>query len=136
MSGLGLAVGQNSGNQSQEGIFLQLLTRIVVALEGPGNPYAVSAWTTAGDLVIAMAFPSLRNGTISIRQAIPAAINVTLAPTAGPWIIVDGAGVAAADSITVLPPAGFTIQGGASYVINTDWGSAIFVLDGTNYIVA
>jgi hypothetical protein len=127
--------GQAAGFQAQFNLLLKLLAQIAGTLSGPGNPYGVSAWTIAGNLVISTAFPSLQNGTISIRQAIAAAINVTLPGYGGPWTIVDGAGVAAAHNITVLAPAGFTIEGGASFVISANWGAAMFVLDGTNYIV-
>lgn len=131
----GSGSGESAGGQAQYGVFLQLLTIIAEALSGGTNPFAVSAYTAAGDLVIATAFPTLKTGTISIRQTVPAAINVTLPPSGGPWIISDGAGVAAADNITVKPPAGKTILGTTSYVINTNWGTQTFILDGNNYIL-
>lgn len=128
--------GQAAGSQAQFANLLQILTKILAALTPPPNPYAVQPWTAAGDLVIATAFPDLTAGMFSIRQGTAAAINVTLPNSGGPWGVADGAGVAAADNITVLPPAGFTILGTSSYVISTDWDAALFVLDGTNYIVA
>lgn len=129
------ASGESAGSQAQYGIFLQLLTQIAEALTGGTNPFSVSAWTTAGNLVISTAFPTLKAGTISIRQTTPAAINVTLPASGGPWIIADGAGVAATDNITVLPPSGKTILGTTSYVISTNWGVQTFILDGNNYIL-
>lgn len=126
--------GQDAGSQAQSGILLQLLTRIATALEGPGNPDAVYAFAGPGNLDIGAAYPNLQNGTIVIDQTTPAALNVTLPSAGGPWTVADGAGVAAVDNITVLAPAGKTINGGASKVINTNWGSFKFVLNGTNYI--
>lgn len=127
--------GESAGGQAQFGILLQQVTRIATSLAGGTNPFSVSAWTAAGALVIATAFPNLKTGTISIRQTVPAAINVTLPASGGPWIIADGAGVAATDNITVLPPAGKTILGTTSYVISTNWGVQTFILDGNNYIL-
>lgn len=129
--------GQAAGSQAQVATYLKLFTRLVTAAEAAnrGNPYAVTPWTGAGDLDLTTAFPSLSSGTISIRQITPAAIAVALKTSGGPWTIVDGAGVAAADNITVTAPVGFTINGAATFVISTNWGSATFVLDGNNYIV-
>lgn len=138
-SGALMLSGEDTGSQSQVAIFLELFTQLVAVAQTvvppAASPYIVTPWVTAGDLVISTAFPTLTTGTISVRQGTPGALNVTLPGAGGPWIILDGAGVAASDHITILPPGGFTINGGASFVINANWGGAICILDGTNYIV-
>ena len=129
--------GEAAGSQAQYNLFLQLLARIVKAIENEptATPYTVFPWTTAGNLNVASAFPGLTTGTISVRQTVPTALNVTLPTSGGPWIVADGAGVAGANHISVLPPGGLTINGsGSAFVISTNWQAAIFILDGTNYI--
>jgi hypothetical protein len=59
----------------------------------------------------------------------------SLAPTEGSYFIVkDESGAAATNNITVATNGG-NIDGAASYVINTNYGSITFVFDGTNYWV-
>lgn len=135
-----LGGGEAAGSQAQFAIYLQLFTQLLAAVQtltpGAASPYIVTPWTTSGALDISTAFPALQTGTISVRQSPAAPVNVTLPAAGGPWIILDGAGVAAADNITVLAPGGLTINGGASKVINTNWGGLLCTLDGTNYIAS
>lgn len=144
MSGVGLldsitGGGQAAGSEAQTNVYLQLFARLVAAAEAAnkGNPYVVRPFTAAGDLNIATAFPGVTTGTVSVRQGTPGAVNVALPTSGGPWIIGDGAGVASADNITVLPASGSgqTINGGSSFVISTDWQFLMFILDGDNWIV-
>lgn len=147
MSGLGqgtalgglAGLGGAAGSQAQFNQHLQALNKLADAAANlpTGTSYQTNSWTAAGDLDIATSFPNSKAGIFSIRQTVPAAINVTLPNTAGPWTVGDGAGVASGDNITVLPPGGNTINGAANFVIATDWKFTTFVLDSgtTNFIV-
>lgn len=130
--------GGAAGGQAQFNLLLQLVRRLVTVFEGQAlqAPYQVYPWTDAGPLDIAAALPRAASGILSIRQGTPAAINVTLPSANGPWTVGDGAGVAGADNITVLPPVGFTINGGASDVISTNWEFKTYVIDGANFIIS
>lgn len=131
--------GEAAGNQAQFGILLQLIQRIVAALEGvvPNNDvWTVYPVTAAGNINLAADYPTVRAGTFSIRKTVPAATTVTLRSEYGPWIVADGAGNASSYPITVDAPGGYTINGAASYILAFDWQSAIFILDGTNFIIA
>jgi hypothetical protein len=50
--------------------------------------------------------------------------------------IIDAAGSAASNNITVTVSGGGTINGSASYVVNTAYGTATFVSNGTFWLVA
>jgi hypothetical protein len=128
---------QNIGGQAQTNAFLQLFKRLVIAEESEAAASALYnqlPFAAAGNLVVATVFPGVAKGTIIIAQTVAAALDVTL-NGAGPWIVVDGAGAAAANHITVKGAGGATILGAASYAITSNWGSATFVLFGTNYLV-
>lgn len=65
-------------------------------------------------------------------------VNVTT-PAAGAgtgqsWTVKDESGAAAANNITITAGTG-TIDGAATFVINTNFGSATFYFTGTNYFV-
>lgn len=128
--------GQAGGSQAQFGNLLVLLTRIVTALENAagGSLYTPYVWTQAGTLDIATVWPNAKTGTIIIQQAVAAALIVKLPATGGPWTIVDGAGVAATDNITVEADGGRTIKGTSSDVLNTNWAAQTYFLNGTNYL--
>ena len=138
-----VGAGQSVGSQAQFGIYLQLIQRIVAALEGSGptpdntNPFTVYPFTGTGDVTIASAFPTALAGTIAIRKITPAATAVNLPSGGGPWLVADGAGVAGTYPITINPPSGFTINGAASFVLAFNWQEAGFILDigASNYIV-
>lgn len=126
-----------AGSLAQFNTYLQLFKRLVVASEALATGQALYnqlPWVSAGNLDVATAFPSASKGTVIINQAVAAALDVTLTG-AGPWIVVDGAGVAAANHITVKGSGGATILGAASYGITSNWGSATFILFGSNYLV-
>lgn len=66
------------------------------------------------------------------------AVNVTTpasgANTGQSWTVKDESGAAAANNITITAGTG-TIDGAATFVINTNFGSATFYFTGTNYFV-
>lgn len=136
INALGMRGGESAGSQAQFSSLLQILTKILEALGGigAGPLYTPYVWAQAGDLDITTVFPNATTGTFIIRQPTPAAINVTLPATGGPWIVADGAGVAATHNITVLASGGRTIKGTSSDVLNTNWESQTYLLDTTNYI--
>jgi len=136
LNALGLQGGAAAGSQAQFSQLLLLLTRIVTALEGAsgGSIYTPYVWTGVGNLDIAMAYPDAKTGTFIIKQATPASITVTLPSTGGPWIVADGAGVAATDNITVEAAGGRTINGTSTNVLNTNWAAQTYLLDTDNYI--
>src|SRR5688572_15018978 len=51
------------------------------------------------------------------------------------WKIIDAKGDAATNAITITPASG-TINGGATYAINANYGAVELVWDGTNYTIA
>jgi len=129
----------SAGQQAQFNQLIQAVNRIGDFLTGQATSaiFVPHIFTGAGNLDIASQFPGLTSGTFPIQQVTPAALNVTLPGSVGPWIVGDGAGVATADNITVLPPAGsgYTINGAANNVISTNWQFRIYLLVGTNYVV-
>lgn len=130
--------GQAAGNQAQTGLLLQLIQRIVAAMEGGlagAGFFTVYPVTTAGNLDIGAQYPLAKSGSFIIRQTVPGPITVTLPPSGGPWFVADGSGVAGANPITVVGSGGDTIQGAASYVLAFNWQSATFILDGGNFVV-
>lgn len=50
------------------------------------------------------------------------------------FLVVDGKGDASSNNITITPSAG-TINGAATYVITTNYGSVSFFCDGTNWLI-
>lgn len=133
-----LANGEAAGSQAQSGILLQLITRIVQALEGGGGgggtgTFDVHPWT-GGNLDIATEFPALSTGTFSIRPGSPGPITVTLPPTNGPWLVNDGSGFCSpSNQITIQSSGGVLIQGVVANFFVSAWQSGIFVLDVANY---
>lgn len=92
------------------------LTRVVVASG------AITV-TTADYIVIV-------NKTVGAASAVAFPAGVT----GQEFIIKDGKGDAAANNITVTPAAG-TIDGAATSVISTNYGSATYVYNGTSWNV-
>lgn len=131
--------GSAAGGQAQFNLHLQAMNKLADAAASlpTGTSFQTYSWTSAGNLTISVSFPNAKAGIFSIRQTVPAAINVTLPTGGGPWTVGDGAGVAAADNITVIPPGGYTINGAANNVINVNWKFKTYVLDQgtTNFIV-
>lgn len=135
----GALAGETSaaGSLAQFNIYLQLFARLVVASEALAagqSLYRQLPWSAAGNLDVATEFPNARQGTVIIDQTVAAALDVTLTGT-GPWTVVDGAGVASGDNITVKGAGGATINGAATYVISNDYGAATFLLYGSDYLV-
>lgn len=68
-------------------------------------------------------------------MTLPDTSSASLKPFFGQsWTFKDESGGAAANNITISPNGG-NIEGAASFVINTNYGSAEVIFDGTNYFV-
>lgn len=135
--GSAIGLGGDAGNQAQFGQLLQLLTQMLIAVQGnvPGqNFFRVYPVIAAGDLDIAATYPNVTSGIFSIRKTVAAATQVTLPATGGPWGIADGDGDAGTNNITVIGPGGYTFSGAASSVLAFNWQFETFVLDGTNFL--
>lgn len=126
----GLQSAGIGGSQAQFGVLLQILTQIQQALQSTSTNsfFSVNALTGVGPYTV-----TAQSGTISVRPAVAAPSTVNI-PAGGPYLIADGNGSAGADNITITPPSGYTIQGSATYTINTNWGSVLLVLDGMNFL--
>lgn len=74
-------------------------------------------------------------GGISIFQSGSPVTTVQLPSTGGPYPIFDGSGNAATYHITVLPPAGYTINGQSSYIFAFNNQSATFYLNLNSTVV-
>lgn len=62
--------------------------------------------------------------------------TITLpAPSTDVFVRVKDNGNALTNNITINPNAAETIDGASSFVINSEYGSAVFVSDGTNWYV-
>jgi hypothetical protein len=80
---------------------------------------------------------ALNEATLIIDKAVGGATQVTLppTPTLGREIrVIDGKGDAASNNITIIPRAG-TVNGGASYIINSAYGAATFYYTGAKWLV-
>jgi hypothetical protein len=75
-------------------------------------------------------------GLVFVRVPVstPGAVNINL-PATGSVRIIDRGPRAGTFPITIIPPSGRTINGGANWVIATDWGVANIIFDGSNYAV-
>jgi hypothetical protein len=126
---------QGTGGLAQGNQLLQLITRIVLSMEGGGGSGAFALFTPtpvtiAGDLTITQT-----TGFFSIRKTVPAITTVNLPVGGTPYIIADGAGNAGTYPITIAPPGGYTIMGAATYVLAFNWQSVGLSLDGSNYLI-
>lgn len=74
-------------------------------------------------------------GGVSVYQSGTSATTVQL-PSGGPYPVFDGSGNAGTYPLTVLPPAGLTINGQTSYILAFNYQSAVFFNDGTQVIVS
>lgn len=125
--------GEAAGSQAQFNIYLQLIQRLVAAIESM-TPSAASPFTnypwTGGNLNISTDFPSILTGTFSLSPASPGPITVTIPPTGGPWLIVDGTGFCSpSNQITIEASGGATVAGVAAYYFVQSRQSGIFILD-------
>jgi hypothetical protein len=74
---------------------------------------------------------------VIVNQTVPTAnvVNLPAAPVLGELhLIKDGSGTAAADNLTVTPAAG-TIDGLATFVMNTNYSAKFFLYNGTEWSV-
>lgn len=134
------ADGQAAGAQAQFNLLLQLMQKIVAALNGTttsNDAFVVYPITAAGDVNIATAYPAVRSGIFSVRKTVPATTTITLPTYGGPWGVADGANTAGIYPITVTPPGGYTIGGAGMppFQLNANGQYATFVLDDTNFLV-
>ena len=127
--------GEQSGGQAQGGILLQLLTRIVLALEGGGGAggglYITYPWA-GGSLDIATVYPNITSGTFILT----AAGTVILPATGGPWIIADGSGFCDPTAQITVQSTGNTVQQATNYYMISAFQAGTFIKDGAsaNYI--
>ena len=123
-------LGQEVGTQAQTNSLVQAVIQISQTLKSAAaqSIFVVTALTEASPYQVTATY-----GVFSVRPATPAASTVNI-PAGGPYFIADGAGTAAAHNITIEGPAGYTISGQSSLVLNTNWGSVLLILDGTNYL--
>lgn len=131
-----LQSGEAGGSQAQFNILLQILTQMLLALQGGGgtnsNPYFVYDWT-GGDLVIATQYPNAKAGTFVLKPVSPGPLTVTMPNTGGPWLIVDGSGFCSPTNQITIAATGGTIRGATDYYFVQPWQSGIFVNDSGNY---
>lgn len=73
---------------------------------------------------------------VSVYQSTAPVTTLQLPTTGGPYPIFDGSENAGSFNVTVLPPAGKTIQGASSYVLTTNGQSVTVYWDGTQYVIA
>lgn len=95
----------------------------------------------AKSLTAAGNFSMLNVGIVFVNKTVGQATTITLPPnpTAGGltpfrWVV-DAKGDAATNNITVVGAAGATIGGAANYVINRNYGAALFAFNGTEWDV-
>lgn len=74
---------------------------------------------------------------IAVDSSVSRTINLPNAPTSRKsYVVKDRVGSASANNITVTTPGGaVTIDGATTFVINTNFGSANFIFNGTSYEV-
>lgn len=97
---------------------------------GSGKVSAIRVVTAAGAITVATT-----DDVVVVNKASGAAtvVNLPATPTTGTqFIIKDGKGDAASNNITVTPAAG-NIDGSATYVLNTNYGSVKLVYNGTQW---
>lgn len=130
--------GQAAGAQAQAGISLQLMRRLVQAVEATLPPlsavFRTEVWTVPGDLDITAQFPSMTAGTFIISPGAVLPLTVTIPDTGGPWVIADGTGTCAGGMEITIQPASITILGAANLVLNTAWASKMAILGTGNYV--
>lgn len=93
---------------------------------------AVRVVTAAGAVTIS----ATTDHVMVLNKASGAAtvVNLPVGATNQEFVIKDGKGDAAANNITVTPAAG-TIDGAATHVISTNYGSATYIYNGTSWSV-
>ncbi len=96
-----------------------------------GEAFIVKSRSAPGDITV---FLSDYIATITDTSSPRTATMPQFTNTNQVFIIKDGSGGALINNITVSAPGGVLIDGAASYVINTNWGSVQMYNDGTNYL--
>lgn len=119
-----------------------------LAFDEDGQPYVTTAPTTSsvgstatprrvsttGTTSIPMT-TSDSFGGVSVYQSSSPVTTIQLPSTGGPYPIFDGGLNAGTYPIRILPPAGKTILGNASYLIAFNGASATFYIDSTQVLV-
>lgn len=88
--------------------------------------------------VAATPYTFVRSQGVLVNKTVGAATSVVLPSTPGLWdtrFVKDLKGDAAANNITITDPGGANIDGSASYVISTNYGSVILQWNGTTWSV-
>lgn len=79
--------------------------------------------------------PALTNYLLDINVAAPAGVVLPVSPTGTVFIIKDISGAAAVNPITVSVTGGVLIDGSATALINTNYGSITLIFNGTQWNV-
>mgnify|MGYP000884905191 CR=1 FL=1 len=99
---------------------------------GTGTPRKVA--TTGTATIGVLAGDSF--GGVSIYQSGSPVTTVQLPTGNGPYPIFDASGNAGTYPITILPPAGKTINGLSQYILAFNYQSAVFCIDASSVLVA
>lgn len=111
-----------------------IVTVVGTSTPTPGQFAQPRKISTAGTATINVLLSDSFAG-VSIYQSSSPVTTIQLPATEGPYPIFDGSGNASTANIIVLPPAGKTIDGSSSYVMNTNFQSVTFYWDGTQYLL-
>lgn len=119
-----------------------------LAFDSTGQPIVLFSTTPVSPSVTASTRKVIASGTstitmttadlfggISIYQISSPVTTVQLPTLYGPYPIFDGSLNAGTYPITVLPPAGLTIQGQSSFILNFNGQSASFYNDGSQIVL-
>ena len=102
---------------------------------GTGTGSTVRKVATTGTATISVTAGDAYAG-VSIYQSSAPVTTVQLPTTLGPYPIFDGSGNSGTYPITILPPAGKTINGLTAYALSFNFQSATFYNDGTEILVS
>lgn len=77
--------------------------------------------------------PTLANYLLDINVAGPSSVVLPVSPTGTVFVVKDISGLAATNPITVSATGGTLIDGSATALINTNYGSLTFIFNGTEW---
>ena len=95
----------------------------------PGTPGLVPVT----DVIITPYLADLTDYYLAVDVAAPASVVLPVSPTGTVFVIKDIDGDASTNPITVTDTGGALIDGAASAVINTDYGSITLIFNGTDW---